>query len=147
MLVSLFFLFIVYVSICGMTVYMYETIYQLHKSLLYNYELAYFFWYRFSKTPDTLYRWIQIGFLSIPWSTTSSEWKSLILFNPLSPNDALQHHFIPEHRLTFPTTKGFRMKLSMKLVYQYVAIFFNFHPLQIIFIHYKSRIATAIRGL
>ena len=35
----------------------------------------------------------------------------------------------------------------MKLVYQYMVIFFNFHPLQIIFIRYKSRIATAIRGL
>ena len=35
------------------------------------------------------------------------------------------------------------MKMSMKLVYQYMAIFFNFHPLQIIFFHYKSRIATA----
>ena len=29
----------------------------------------------------------------------------------------------------------------MKLIDQYMAIFF-FHPLQIIFIHYKSRIAT-----
>ena len=35
----------------------------------------------------------------------------------------------------------------MKLVYQYMAIFFNFLKHQIIFIHYKSRIATAIRGL
>ena len=39
------------------------------------------------------------------------------------------------------------MKISMKLAYQYMAIFLIFHPLQIIFIHYKSRIATAIRGL
>ena len=39
------------------------------------------------------------------------------------------------------------MKISIKhvkLLYQYMTIF---HPLQIIFIHYKSRIATAIRGL
>ena len=35
----------------------------------------------------------------------------------------------------------------MKLVYQYVVIFFIFKPNQIIFIHYKSRIAVAIRGL
>ena len=55
--------------------------------------------------------------------------------------------YIPENRLNFPTTGGFKMKISMKLVYQYMAIFINFHPLQIIFIHYKSRIATAIRGL
>ena len=35
----------------------------------------------------------------------------------------------------------------MELVYKYMAIFFNFKPNQIIFIHYKARIATAIRGL
>ena len=36
----------------------------------------------------------------------------------------------------------------MKLVHQYMAIFFNFfHPHQIIFIHYKPIIVTAIRGL
>ena len=35
----------------------------------------------------------------------------------------------------------------MKLFYQYMTIFFTFYPLQVIFIHYKSRIATAIRGL
>ena len=39
------------------------------------------------------------------------------------------------------------MKISMKLVYLYVVIFYIFHPLQVIFIHYKSRIASAIRGL
>ena len=42
---------------------------------------------------------------------------------------------------------GFRIKISMKLVYQYMAIFLIFNPLQVIFIHYKSRIATAIRDL
>ena len=36
--------------------------------------------------------------------------------------------YIPESRLNFPTAKGFRMKISMKLVYQYMAIFFNFSP-------------------
>ena len=35
----------------------------------------------------------------------------------------------------------------MKLFYQYMSIFLIFHPQQIIFIHYKSRIAAAIRGL
>ena len=34
------------------------------------------------------------------------------------------------------------MKIYMKLAHQYMAIFFL-----IIFIHYKSRIATAIHGL
>ena len=39
------------------------------------------------------------------------------------------------------------MKISMKLVCHYMVIFFNFQLIQIIFIHYKSEIATAIRGL
>ena len=34
----------------------------------------------------------------------------------------------------------------MKLVSQYIAISLILHPLQVIFIHYKSGIATAIRG-
>ena len=55
--------------------------------------------------------------------------------------------YISENRLNFPTTRGFRIKNSMKLVYQYIAFFLIFHPLQIIFVHNKSRIATAIRGL
>ena len=33
-------------------------------------------------------------------------------FNPLSPHDASNHHFIfTENILNFPTTKGFRMNL------------------------------------
>ena len=45
---------------------------------------------------------------------------------------------IPENRPNFPTTKGFRTKISKKLVCQYMTIFFNFsltsnhlHPLQV----------------
>ena len=33
---------------------------------------------------------------------------------------------IPVNRLNIPKTKGFIMITSMKLVYQYMAIFFNF---------------------
>ena len=55
--------------------------------------------------------------------------------------------YIPENTLNFPTTEGFRTKIPMKLFYQYMAILFKFKPHHIIFIHYKSRIATAIRGL
>ena len=36
--------------------------------------------------------------------------------------------YIPENILNFPTTNGFRMKISMKLVYEYMAIFFTFPP-------------------
>ena len=46
--------------------------------------------------------------------------------NPLSPHDASFH--IPENRLNFPTTKGFRTKISIQLVHQYIAIFSNFSP-------------------
>ena len=59
------------------------------------------------------------------------------MFNPLSPHDALKHHFTSLKTLNFSTTEGFRTKISMKLVYQYMANFCNFftlnhlHPLQV----------------
>ena len=61
------------------------------------------------------------------------------VFNPLSPHDALKHHFISlQTHFNFPKIKGFRTKISMKLVYQYMSILFNFkttsnhlHPLQV----------------
>ena len=50
----------------------------------------------------------------------------------------LNTHFVPN----FPKTKGFRMKISMQLVYQYMTMFFIFfiffHLFQVIFIRYKS---------
>ena len=47
--------------------------------------------------------------------------------NPLSRHDALKHHFyMYENILNFPTTDGFKTKISMKLFYQYVVIFLNF---------------------
>ena len=39
------------------------------------------------------------------------------------------------------------MKIYMKLIYNTKQFSQIFHPFQVIFIHYKSRIATAIRGL
>ena len=39
------------------------------------------------------------------------------------------------------------MKIPMKQGYQYMTIFLICQPHQIISIHYKARIATAIRGL
>ena len=46
--------------------------------------------------------------------------------------------YIPENTLNFPATRGFRMKIPMKLVHQYMIIFFNYsptsnhlHPLQV----------------
>ena len=48
---------------------------------------------------------------------------------------------IPENRLNFPTTKGFRTKISKKLVCQYMTIFFNFYT------HIKSSLSTTSREL
>ena len=51
----------------------------------------------------------------------------LYSFNPLSPHDASKHHFTSlKNRPNFLTTKGLRMKISLKLVCQYMAIFSNF---------------------
>ena len=59
-------------------------------------------------------------------------------FNPLSPHDALKHPFISLKTHFFPQSRVFRMKISIKLVYQHMAIFLNFtptpchlHPLQV----------------
>ena len=59
------------------------------------------------------------------WSTQTE-----ININPLSPHDALNHHFTSQKAdlISFPTTKSFRMNIFMKLVYQYTAIFFSFSP-------------------
>ena len=62
-----------------------------------------------------------------------------ICIYPFNPSRCIKASFyIPENILNFPTTKGFSMKIPMKLVYQYMAIFFNFpltsshfHPLQV----------------
>ena len=46
--------------------------------------------------------------------------------NSLSPH-ALKHHFTSlKTDGIFLQNKGLRMKMSMKLAYQYMAIFFNF---------------------
>ena len=55
--------------------------------------------------------------------------------------------YIHENKFNFPPTRGFRTTIPMKPVYNTWQFSLIFHPLQIIFIHYKSRIATAIRGL
>ena len=57
---------------------------------------------------------------------------------PFEPSRCIKASFyIPEKTLNFSTTEGFRTKISMKLVYQYMANFCNFftlnhlHPLQV----------------
>ena len=36
--------------------------------------------------------------------------------------------YIPENTIDFPTTKGFRREITMKLFLQYIAIVFTFSP-------------------
>ena len=68
--------------------------------------------------------------------------------NPLSPHDALKHHFTSLIKdLIFLQQRVLERKFPFNLftnTWQFSSIF---HPLQVIFIHYKSIIATAIRGL
>ena len=71
-----------------------------------------------------------------------------IFLNPSSPHDALKHHFTSLKR-DFPTSKAFRIQISMKLVYQYMTIFFNFsltlnnlHPLQVV--NYDSNLRLVV---
>ena len=62
-----------------------------------------------------------------------------IVFNPLSPHVASKHHFTPlKTDLIFLQLGVLEAKISLKLVYQYLAIFFIFppalnhlHPLQV----------------
>ena len=63
-----------------------------------------------------------------------------ILIHPLSPHDELKHHFtsLKTYLIFLQLARGFRIKNSMRLFYQYMASFFNFsptsshhHPLQV----------------
>ena len=64
---------------------------------------------------------------------------TFIGYEPFKSSRCIKTSFyIPANRPNFPTTKGFRMKISTKLAYQYIAIFFifsttlnHFHPLQV----------------
>ena len=51
------------------------------------------------------------------------------MFNPLGPHDALKHHFTSlKTQLIFLRLRGFRRKITMKLFYQCMTIFFTFSP-------------------
>ena len=67
--------------------------------------------------------------------------------NPLSPHDALKHHFtsLKNHII-------FQLLGVLGWIFHETGLpihgnFLIFHPLQVIFIHYQLRIATAIRDL
>ena len=72
----------------------------------------------------------------------------IAFLNPLSPRDALKHHFTSvKTNLIFPQLEVFERKFSWNWFTNTWQFSLIFHPHQIIFIHYKSRIAKAIRGL
>ena len=49
------------------------------------------------------------------------------MVQPFKPSRCIEASFyIPENRPNFHTTKGFRMEISMRLVYQHMVIFFIF---------------------
>ena len=77
------------------------------------------------------------------------------MFNRLCPDEALKHNFTVKishftvNILNFPTTKGLTIKISMKLIYQHMVIFFNFspasnhlHPLQVENCYSNSRLVV-----
>ena len=62
-------------------------------------------------------------------TTSSDDWWSSQSTNPqpFKPSRCIKaSYYFPENILNFPTTKGFRLKISTKLAYQYIAIFFDF---------------------
>ena len=74
--------------------------------------------------------------------------RCITMINPLSPHDALKHHFTSlETYLIFLQPRVLERKFPWNWftnTWQFILIF---KPHQLIFIHYKSRIATAIHGL
>ena len=67
---------------------------------------------------------------------------------PLSPHEASKHHFPSQKtQLIFLQLRVSGGKLPGNWFTNTRQFSLLFHPLQIIFIHYKSRIATATRGL
>ena len=70
------------------------------------------------------------------------------LFNPLNPHNALKHLFTSlKTDLIFLQLRVLELIFPCNWFTNTLQFSFIFHPHQIIFIHYKLRIATAIRGL
>ena len=80
------------------------------------------------------------------WCINVTRW--LYWFDPSSPHDALKHHFtFLKSDLLFLWLRVLEWKLRWNLLTNTWQFSLIFHPHQIIFTHYKSRIATAILGL
>ena len=70
----------------------------------------------------------------------------IFLLNPLNPHDALKHLLASMKNYLIFNNHGFWNENFHESVLKITVYFFICHPLQVIFIHYESRIATAIRG-
>ena len=88
-----------------------------------------------SSTPLSWHRyWIQVSLkqLFCGGSSRQTTLVQRLLFAgipPFKPSRCIKASFyIPENRLNFPATKGFMLKISLKLLYQYMTIFFKFSP-------------------
>ena len=69
-------------------------------------------------------------------------------FNHLSPHDALKHRFTSlKTHLIFLQLGVLERKFPSNWFTNSWQFYLFFQPHQVIFIHYKTRIATAIRGL
>ena len=65
----------------------------------------------------------------VPFLQQNDNDRPISYMKPFKPSRCIKASFyIAENRLNFPTTGRFRMKISLKLVYQYMVIFFNFSP-------------------
>ena len=72
----------------------------------------------------------------------------IVSVNPLSPHDALMHHFtFQKTDLSFLQPRVLEWKFPWNWFTNTWQFSLIFKPHEVIFIHYKSRIATAIRGL
>ena len=69
------------------------------------------------------------------------------LIKPLNPHDALKHHFESLKNDLISWNLGVLKRKILWNCLKITVYVFICHQLQVIFIHFKSRIATAIRGL
>ena len=80
------------------------------------------------------------------WQSGMSE--TDLSFNPLSPHDALNHHFTSlKTDLIFLQLGVLERKFPWNWFYQYLEFSLIFKPHNVIFIHYKSEIVAAIPDL
>ena len=85
---------------------------------------------------------------SLEWQIGSFSCEATNCINSFNPHDALKHHFTSlKTNLIFLQQRVLERKSHENGLPIHGNFLEFFKPHQIIFIHYKSRIATAIRGL